>query len=125
MSLPWIALLSGLATAAAVAAAWLLARARVRYRELLEAVQLVQRQATELRTRLEESRERVERIEERLGRRVEPQLERLGRHLELEAAAAEVGRAEGAGRLAPEVARRLRDHLAALEAEIAAAGRPF
>jgi hypothetical protein len=104
---------------------WLARRVRDRYRELLGAVELVQRQATELRTAVEEVRERTEGVEERLATRVEPELARLGRHLEVEEAAVEVRRAAAAGGLDPEVAGRLEDHLAALGGEIAAGGRPF
>lgn len=127
MSIHWIgpALALTAGTAAVAAGGWLLLRARARYWELLAAVELVQRQLVELRARFEESRERVERIEALLADGVEPRLVGLERHLEVEEVASEVRRAQAADRLAPEVARRLLDHLAALDAEVVAAGRPF
>jgi hypothetical protein len=115
-----------LLTAAALAAAWWLARRlQRRYRHLLAAVELVQRQATELRSQVDELRLSAERIEAFLAARLAPELERLGRHAEATQAAAAVRRAAESGRLDPAVARQLLDHLADLEEEIAAGGRPY
>jgi hypothetical protein len=122
-----------LLAAAALAAAWWLARRfKRRYRQLLAAVELVQRQATELRSQVDETRSRVEetlrsveRLEAFLATRLEPELERLGRHAETTQAAAAVRRAAETGRLDPAVARQLLDHLADLDEEIAAGGRPY
>jgi len=113
------------AVAAGAGAWWFVRKAQVRYRELLGAVQTAQRQATELRSLVEETRADLMRVEDRLGARVEPELARLGRHLELEAVASEVERAAAGGRLAPRVAARLGDHLAALDREIAGGERPY
>jgi hypothetical protein len=127
MSPSLLGILAAAAVATVAAAAgvlWLARKAKVRYRELLGAVQTVQRQASELRSGLDETRAIAMRVEDRLAARVEPELTRLGRHLELEDAAAEVRRA-AAGRLAPEVAARLGDHLAALDREIAGGERPY
>ena len=120
-----VAIAAVAALAAGVGALWLARKAKARYRELLEAVQTVQRQATELHWRVEETRAALMRVEDRLATRVEPELVRLGRHLELEEAASEVERAAATGRLAPEVAARLGDHLAVLGREIAAGERPY
>jgi hypothetical protein len=114
-----------LVLAAGAAGLALLRRIKVRYRELFEAVQSVQRRIDELAAGLDQARATLARVEERLAVRVEPELLRLGRRLELEAVAGEVRRAEDAGRLAPAVAARLGEHLAALGAEIAAGERPY
>jgi uncharacterized coiled-coil DUF342 family protein len=115
-----------LLAAGALAGFWALARRlKARYRELLAAVELVQRQATELRQRVDELRQTAESIERSLADRVEPELRRLGSHLEVAEVTGEVRRAAQAGGLDPGVERRLLDHLARLDEEIAARGRPY
>jgi hypothetical protein len=98
--------------------AWLLARlvgaARARYRHLLAAVELLQRQATELRSEVDGLGERLQRIDDRLATSLQPLAQRLGRALEIEQAAEQVRGASGEGSLAPETARRLLFHLALL-----------
>jgi len=114
-------LVVGVATAFA---AWRLVRAaRDRYRHLLAAVELLGRQATELRREVDRLGERVQTIDHRLERTLGPQVERLARGLDLEQAAERVRRAEGEGRLAPATARRLLEHLLDL-GEANAADRP-
>jgi hypothetical protein len=126
---------AGILGAALVATAvgWRLQRGlKSRYRHLLQAIELVQRQATELRTEVDRLRLRVEAIGEqvagigdRLTRRVEPELGRLTRHLAIEDTAAALRRAEAQGHLPAEAARRVERYLVELDEEVAAGDRAF
>lgn len=124
---PWVVAAAILLTALAVAVTgWRLAGAAgARYRELLEAVLLTQRQLTELRSRQDEVRALLERTEGRLAREVAPVLARLERRALLLETAGEVARAEEEGTLEAPVSRALLEHLAELRQENAAAGRPY
>jgi uncharacterized protein HemX len=96
-----------------------------RFGELQAAVEMTQRQLTELRDRQDAIDLGVRRLDDRLAAGVEPELGRLGRALEIEEAAAEVRRAADAGRLDELTADRLLAHLADLGEASAAGERPF
>lgn len=124
IALGLVALLALAVLAAALLAAAGARRVKARYRELLEAVQVVQRQLSELRGRQDELTTRVAAIDERLAQRLEPAVERLARGRLAAETAAAVERAAAAGRLSAETAARLSGALAELAEEAAADGRP-
>jgi hypothetical protein len=104
--------------------AWALAALRRRYAHLLAAVELLQRQATELRAEIDRLRELALRAEERLAR-LEPEIGRLARGLELEAAAEAVRRAEASERLRAATASHVLAHLCDLGEANAARGETW
>lgn len=117
---------------------WVVARAfGVRYRHLLTAVELSQRQLTELRLQQDDLvrqvavlTQRVEGLLEneviyRLRDDVVPRLARLDRDLELRAAVESLERGAREGRVAKETAERMRGQLGSLAEANAAGERPY
>lgn len=120
------------------AGAWFVLRGlATRYRHLLAAIELSQRQLTELRLQQDELvRDRAaheqrlaglleNEVVARLREQIVPRLVRLERDLELRAAAESLSRTERAGKVTPETAERLRRHLDGLAEANAAGERPY
>jgi hypothetical protein len=97
-----VLVLAGLLAAGRFAAAL-----RSRLQTLLEAVQLTQRQLTELRSAQDALGLRVEETAQRLAERIEPRLTGIADALRSAQTADEVHRARAAGRLTEETARTL------------------
>ena len=110
----------------------LVAGLRTRHEGLLGAVQLTQRQLTELRSaqdaigaRLAENSSRLVQISTRLEEKIDPSLDAVRGYLHSRQAAAEVERAREAGTLSQEAAERLLEELERVGEERLAGESPF
>ncbi len=92
---------------------------QARYQTLLAAVELTQRQLTELRSQQDQIALRAARLEERLDSRLEPLLAGLARRADLVESRAELVQALATGKVSAETAARLEAELARLGAELA------
>ncbi|MFN7963645.1 MAG: hypothetical protein U0002_20455 [Thermoanaerobaculia bacterium] len=110
----------------ALAGAWASNRARralqARYQTLLSAVELTQRQLTELRSQQDQIALRAARLEERLDSRLEPLLVGLARRADLIESRAELVQALASGKVSAETAAHLEAELTRLGAELAERG---
>jgi hypothetical protein len=119
-------IVGSLAAVVVIAAAWaLLLAARRRYAVLLAAVELCQRQLTELRAVADGNRAALEEIRILLDHTVTPGLERLERSRILGLARRELERTVAAGELEPASAGELIDQLERLETEVLAGERGY
>lgn len=118
----------GLAVLAVIAAAlaWRLAASlRSRHQGLLAAVELTQRQLTELRSAQDLIAAEVARGSTLLASKIEPDLNGVARYLKCQQTAAEVQEARQAGRLDGETAERLLNELERLAEDSLAGEKPY
>lgn len=122
MYMLWFVILGAFALAAG-AAGWLVLAARRRYATLLAAVELCQRQLTELRTVLDEQRAAGAEVATLLRETVAPGVSRLERARSLAQAARELERSVERGDLEARGATGLIEELERLEVEVLAGER--
>ncbi|HVS16213.1 MAG TPA: hypothetical protein VMV46_20030 [Thermoanaerobaculia bacterium] len=119
-------IVGSVAAVVAIAAAWaLLLAARRRAAALLAAVELCQRQLTELRSVVDAGRSDLAEVRALLEQSVAPRLERLERARALGQAARELERAVAAGTLEPAATGDLVERLERLEIEVLSGDRGY
>jgi hypothetical protein len=117
--------IAGTVVAATVLSTLLLGAARRRYAAVLAAVELCQRQLTELRTALDEQRAAASEVRDLVAETVAPGIARLERARCLAQAARELERALEQGSVEAGAAAAVIEQLERLEAEVLAGERGY
>ncbi len=118
--------LAAVMVVAGLVLAWRLATImRARHHDLLTAVQLTQRQLTELRSAQDAISAQLAENSARLAEKIEPELEAVGGYLQSRQTAAEVERARDTGALNQETAERLLRELERLGEDRLAGESPY